>query len=161
MSRNKVFFARDTMVRNVSTYIVSAIPENDGGRRSIFLRQSSLPPRKDLSLDWIYAVCTLYFSAAGEGRVDIRPKRKEMKKKSRDRGDNNVRSDRKDARHTHAHQLSWSSPRYAPRLPPLLARFLPFVDPPIYPATHSLPVRPPASNPWRPSVTRISNMILR
>lgn len=144
----------------MSTYIVSAIPENDGPTKHLFttIHTTTLPPRKDLSLDWIYAViCTLYFSLLG--RADIQPKRKEMKK-SRDRGDNNVRFDRKDVRRTHT-QLSWFSARYARLFPPLLARSLPFVDPPIYSATHSLPVRPPSANPWRPSVTRISNMILR
>ena len=44
------------------------------------------------------------FFAVGVGRADIQPKRKEMKK-SRDRGDNNVRFDRKDVRRTHT-QLS-------------------------------------------------------
>lgn len=42
------------------------------------------------------------FFAVGVGRGDIQPKRKEMKK-SRDRGDNNVRFDRKDVRRTHTH----------------------------------------------------------
>lgn len=42
------------------------------------------------------------FFAVGVGRADIQPKRKEMKK-SRDRGDNNVRFDRKNVRRTHTH----------------------------------------------------------
>lgn len=87
----------------MSTYIVSAIPENDGPTKHLFttIHTTTLPLRKDLSLDWIYAViCTLYFSLLGWGG----PKRKEMKK-SRDRGDNNVRFDRKDVRRTHT-QLS-------------------------------------------------------
>lgn len=147
----------------MSTYIVSAIPENDGPTKHLFttIHTTTLPPRKDLSLDWIYAViCTLYFSLLGWGG----PTSSRRGRRWRSRGIAEITMCGSTGRtcvvHTHT-QLSWFSARYARLFPPLLARSLPFVDPPIYSATHSLPVRPPSANPWRPSVTRISNMILR